>query len=439
MTTTPPPPGRLRTPPTPLHGPRYDSYEPYSPRRSARVSSKRRDIRNTPEPSNAKVNVKSQVHHNPTSTPAPRKTTLTRQLSSQTLSPPSSPETQHRHTTPQQTKKSDNTVYEDVDGSELSTLFPTPNKTPLKHAAAARDPTARMLTFKPHSYDTVDPSPRKRKQPLTLDSFDEQQARRGRKIEVFTDSQDRIPDTKMSDENPFVGRRKTGTSSASAKGKRPENVSNHEDVEMEAAVRNDEGVLYTFRGKKILRRFDESEGDTETGFEPEDMFSQEAAIRRQAGLSAQRPFTRSSLKPRLLFPSKEQERDRQAVDAEEALTDIEVEDDAIPHVIRAGLQTPKKQSGTSFTAAPGHLTPQSRSIKKKSTQHLELQPVEEEAQTSPQALSPVTLVKKTQKTSPFDSWPRTKPTARASQNKKRAGDPRPEGMADSKRTRSGAN
>jgi len=102
-----------------------------------------------------------------------------------------------------------------------------------------------MLTFKAHNYDTVDSSPRKRKQPLTLDSFDEQQARRGRKIQVFTDSQDRVPDTKMSDENPFVRRRKTETSSASAKGKRPERNSNHEDLEMEAAVRNGEGVLYT--------------------------------------------------------------------------------------------------------------------------------------------------------------------------------------------------
>lgn len=195
------------------------------------------------------------------------------------------------------------------------------------------------------------------------------------------------------------------------------------------------------RGKKILRRFDESEDDSETGIEPEDIVSQEAAIRRQAGISAQRPFTRSSLRPRLLFPSKEQERERQAVDVdeEEALTDIEVEDDAIAHPNLMGSQTPKKQSGTSFKAAPGHLTPQSRSVKKKSTRHLELQPVEEEAETSLEALSPVTVVKKTQKTSPFDSWPRTKPTAsaRASQNKKRVGESQEE-PAGTKRTRSGA-
>lgn len=246
MTTTPPPPERLRTPPTPLHGSRYDNYEPYSPRRSARVSVKRRDVRSTPEPSSARVNVRSQPHHNPTSTPAPRKTALTRQPSSQTLSPPSSPDTHHSHITPEAAKKSDNTAPEDGDVDQVSTLFPTPNKTPLKHAGAARDPTARMLTFRTDNYDTVAPSPRKRKQPLTLDSFDEQQARRGPKIQVFTDSQDRIPDNKMSDENPFVGRRKTGLSSANAKGKRTGHDSkSHGDVEMETAVRNDEGVLYT--------------------------------------------------------------------------------------------------------------------------------------------------------------------------------------------------
>jgi len=245
MTTTPPPPGRLRTPPTPLHGSRYDNYEPYSPRRSARVSSKRKDIRCTPEPSTAKVNVISQLHQNPASTPAPRKTALTRQLSSQTLSPPSSPESQHLHSTPQRTNTSDNFVEADADSGELTTLLPTPVKTPLKQVASMRNPTARMLTFKAHDHDIIASSPRKRKQPLTLDSFDEQQARRGRKIQVFTDSQDRVPDTKMSDENPFVGRRKTGSSSSNAKGKGPAKHTSREDREMEAAVRNDEGVLYT--------------------------------------------------------------------------------------------------------------------------------------------------------------------------------------------------
>lgn len=42
MTSTPPPRGRLRTPPAPTHGPGYDAYSPYSgsPRRSKRLASK---------------------------------------------------------------------------------------------------------------------------------------------------------------------------------------------------------------------------------------------------------------------------------------------------------------------------------------------------------------------------------------------------------------
>ena len=245
MNTTPPPPTRLRTPPTPLHGSRYDKYEPYSPRRSARVSSKRKDIRSTPEPDNAKVNVISRLHQDSASTPAPRKTALTRQLSSQTLSPPSSPEILNHHSTPQRTVTSAKSMEAEGESGESTTLLPTPIKTPLKHVASTRNPTARMLTFKVHDQDMIASSPRKRKQPLTLDSFDEQQVRRGRKIEVFTDSQDRVPDTKTSDENPFIGRRNTGNSSSKAKGKGPAKHTSQEDLEMEAAVRNDEGVLYT--------------------------------------------------------------------------------------------------------------------------------------------------------------------------------------------------
>ena len=47
-------------------------------------------------------------------------------------------------------------------------------------------------------------------------------------------------------------------------------------------------------------------------------------IRRKAGPVASRPFTRSSVKPRLLFPSEAQRREREEEADEEALTDIEM-------------------------------------------------------------------------------------------------------------------
>ena len=143
----------------------------------------------------------------------------------------------------------------------------------------------------------------------------------------------------------------------------------------------------------------------------------------------------------MLFPSEQQERERQVADDddEEALTDIEDATNTVPEQFSTGLQTPNKQIGSSSKAALGHLTPESRSVKKKSTRRLDLKPIEEEwAETSSEAPSPVPVVR-TQKTSPFDSWPRTKPaaSARASQDKKRAGEPHAE-PAVIKRTRSGA-
>jgi len=124
-------------------------------------------------------------------------------------------------------------------------MLPTPNKTPSKRAPAAISSTARILNFKAANLEDVLPAPRKRKQPLSLESFDEEHARKGDKVEIFTDSQDRVPKVELSDDNPFVGRKKAGSPSGtlrSKKSKAPEKTA--EEQEMEEAVRNGEGVFY---------------------------------------------------------------------------------------------------------------------------------------------------------------------------------------------------
>lgn len=45
MTTTPPPTGRVRTPPAPQYGPMRDAYEPYPPRQSTRLANQRHQAR----------------------------------------------------------------------------------------------------------------------------------------------------------------------------------------------------------------------------------------------------------------------------------------------------------------------------------------------------------------------------------------------------------
>ena len=83
------------------------------------------------------------------------------------------------------------------------------------------------------------------------------------------------------------------------------------------------------RGKKIFRRFsddDRPEGSREDAHSATSSITgtpEQRRLKRQAGVAAQRPLTRSAIKPKLLFPSEEQIREREA--EEEAVTDIDVE------------------------------------------------------------------------------------------------------------------
>ena len=92
---------------------------------------------------------------------------------------------------------------------------------------------------------------------------------------------------------------------------------------MEEKVGRGEGVVYVFRGKKIFRAYADGEGEDAEPSTPD-----QRRLRHQAGEAAQRPLTRSTIQPRLLFPSEAQRLEREAgaddVD-EEAVTDIEMD------------------------------------------------------------------------------------------------------------------
>ena len=264
MSTTPPPPTRVRTPPAPFHGPRYDNWEPYSPRRSTRVSSMRMR-RQSPDvaPGFSTMPLSSSSVSASTQQPdfslasTPRKRSLKRSISSQTLSPPSSPEIEgrvaplahlssvrrslftarhqsspHHHASATPNRMANETSPE--------VMFPTPIKTPRKRGPSSPIPTARILNFKPGGLEDVMPtSSRKHKSRLTL--FDED-APQPEKISVFTDAQDRIPDVDHSDDNPFLGPRKQAVRSRSKRTlASPQHAS---EAEMEEAVRNNEGLIY---------------------------------------------------------------------------------------------------------------------------------------------------------------------------------------------------
>src|SRR5262249_31566330 len=82
MAATPPPRGRIHTPPTPLHGPKYDSYEPYSPRPSSRLAAQH---------SNQVLQSPQQHRTARVSTPRSSRALRTTRKPNSSISPPSSP------------------------------------------------------------------------------------------------------------------------------------------------------------------------------------------------------------------------------------------------------------------------------------------------------------------------------------------------------------
>ena len=137
---------------------------------------------------------------------------------------------------------------------------------------------------------------------------------------------------------------------------------------------------------------------------------------RESPLSGDNPsilsthFTRSSVKPRLLFPTAQQQRERQLAD-EEAVTDIEASHDSDMTDIATEETENEEQGGarvvtpvkTSFTpATPPTTVHATRSATKKA---VEASPLDD---------GPLEVKKKGGKRSPFDGWARRKASASGS-------------------------
>ncbi len=170
------------------------------------------------------------------------------------------------------------------------------------------------------------------------------------------------------------------------------------------------------RGKKIFRKFEDDTQSNNNGvddFNSDDWDESEITV---AGTSPRlRPFTRSSIKPRLLFPPEEQHQARTAkavlVD-EEAITDIEEQvgdsemTDVTADTEEDPLVTPTKNTFT--PASPPATGRATRGGAKRAA--------------APEPLEYLPTVKKA---SPFDSWKRGKAGVGAvgmGKGKKREGD-----------------
>lgn len=212
------------------------------------------------------------------------------------------------------------------------------------------------------------------------------------------------------------------------------------------------------RGKKIFRRFaDDDDLNTPSPAQNSSEVAEEPSPRL-------RPFTRSSIKPRLLFPTaaQRQERGLPVDEDEEAITDIEdlpplPNDSEMTDVgpeeteeEEQAVTTPVNHSFSTPTTPPvtGHAT-------RSSTKKAELgysSPMGPEPESEPdpleppQAPEPVTR-RRGKKLSPFDGWQRikasTSTTSGPSKGRKRGGDVLEKGTGtgaagDSKRIKGGS-
>lgn len=203
-------------------------------------------------------------------------------------------------------------------------MFPTPAKTPQKQSSEHMSTSIQSIARNLFSESEALPTPRKKRAKkftgLSLESFaaeDEDET-----IQIYTDSHERIPEVDNSADNPFYGEsctRATVTHSRRQSKRQVVSIPGERSAPVDDALHRDDGILYVFRGKKVFRKFkDVAPATEEEDVEQNTEEGPPVDVRRQG------PLTRSSLKPRLLFPSKTtpQVNTCELAD-EEAPTDIE--------------------------------------------------------------------------------------------------------------------
>ncbi|KYK55063.1 hypothetical protein DCS_07024 [Drechmeria coniospora] len=410
---TPPRSARVQTPPAPRYG-FHDSWEPYAPRKSARISSQRASNR-TPSPSPPR-------HRRQPASPGTAKRPIGRSNVA-TISPALSPRKKSQPAIdPSRTISGSLTAEGTANAaaalgldsakaaqaaptasiSRATGMLPTPSKTPQKRpnekTAATIQSFARNLFTSDE--EAIVPAPRRRRAQMDAAATGEcfTSGVVGNPIEIFTDSQDRIPEKDKSEENPFFNVA-ADAEPVKRKGKRRMVVIPGEGAQsVDKASRREDGMIYVFRGKKFFRKFSEceeaqAEGELDTsriGVEPE----------------LTRPLTRSSVRPRLLFPARKPD---ETNDDEEAVTDVE--DDYMSDAAAANPQTPKK---TDSTPAKTPEAPRYAPVSPPDTRRT--------TRSTNKLANAGTPMKASERRSPFDAWPRTKGEHKTSSTPKRPGD-----------------
>lgn len=257
--STPPPPAGIRTPPTPRFGTYYDNYEPYSPRKSARLSSQRAAAANrTPSPASAqrlhgrspRTDKKPTKHNTSIASPmlSPQKKRQPALDSVRRASASLTTEGNAQAAAALGIKDSHAQRPTNTSARRAAAMLPTPSKTPQKppneKQTANIKRVARNLF---HSDDEeVMPSPKKRRPKqytgTSLESFTAVEIEED--IKIFTDSQDRVPAKDASESNPFYGNPCASAVSPKRQSKRKVKVPGEGLQSIDKAVQREDGIVY---------------------------------------------------------------------------------------------------------------------------------------------------------------------------------------------------
>lgn len=231
------------------------------------------------------------------------------------------------------------------DTNNLQSTYPTPSETPRKRplqSEASLKSTARVLfPARPATIDEAMPTPRKSRKTknlFTLESFANASDEPAEKIQIYTDSKERVPERDDEEDNPFIT--KKGKGKAKATPQKSKKLDARSEQMKEKAER-DEGMVFLFRGRKVFRKYQDAD-DSHASEEEEDQPLEDRMLLRQVGSGAHRPLTRSTVKPRLLFKEEIKERNR--------LNGVEEDDEEAETEIEAPAQTPSRRKGKA--AAP---------------------------------------------------------------------------------------
>ncbi|KAI1100798.1 hypothetical protein F4804DRAFT_34043 [Jackrogersella minutella] len=341
VVSTPSPPGRVHTPGTPKYGGYHDTWEPFSPRKSARISAQR-SAQRTPSPR--------------APTQSRNRTSTTTKISSDIFSTPATSPQKKRQPAMDSVRRASGALTAEgtahaadslgisssqqkskptITTSRGATMLPTPSKTPQKQPDEKAKANVRAVARSLFNEDEAIPSPKKRKTKkytgLTLNSFTAEDVEEP--IAIFTDSRDRVPEADNNAQNPFNNNSHSSTTSDREPSTRRTRanlvtIPGEGKVTIEEAMQRTDGIVYVFRGRKVFRRFESDEDADNVDGEGESIGAELGSISSPERLERTRPLTRSAIKPRLLFPSSHKVSKVKAVtkatsEDEEAVTDVE--------------------------------------------------------------------------------------------------------------------